>query len=71
MGFLPCTSGALEWIYFAQKLPYLITMNPKGGELFLSTVKSEEIQMEAGTHSNAQIDVKTWVKRRKTHRAAW
>jgi len=27
--------------------------------------------MEAGTYSNAQIDVKSWLKRRKTHRAAW
>lgn len=34
-------------------------MNPKGGELLLSTVKSEETQMEADTHSDAQIDVKT------------
>jgi len=51
--------------------PKLISMNPKGGELLLSTVKSEEIQMEAGTHSNAQIDVRTWLKRRKTHRATW
>lgn len=37
----------------------LISMNPKGGELLLSTVKSEETQMEADTHSDAQIDVKT------------
>jgi len=51
--------------------PKFITMNPKGGELLLNTAKSEETQMEAGTHSNAQIDVKIWLKRRKTHRAAW
>ena len=34
-------------------------MNPKGGELLLEKAKSEEIQMEACTHSDAQIDAKT------------
>jgi len=34
-------------------------MNPKGGELLLGMVKSEEIQMEANTHSDAQIDAET------------
>jgi len=37
----------------------LITMNPKGGELLLGTVKSFEKKMEAETRSNAQIDVNT------------
>ena len=35
------------------KLPF---MNPKGGELLLIIVKSEETQMEANMHSDAQID---------------
>jgi len=34
----------------------LFIMNPKGGELLLIIVKSEETQMEANMHSDAQID---------------
>jgi len=34
-------------------------MNPKGGELLLSKVKPDESRVEALTHSDAQIDVKT------------
>lgn len=38
--------------------PKFNAMNPKGGELLLNRMKSEEIQMEVRTYSNAQIDVK-------------
>jgi hypothetical protein len=58
-GACSCTFKTQERIYLELKFLKLIAMNPKGGELLLSMAKSEETPMEASTHSNAQIDVKT------------
>lgn len=55
-----------EW--FEKKLK---VEDPKGGDLFLDTAKSEEIRMEAEKNSDVQIDSVIWGKRRKTHRTAW
>jgi len=41
------------------RLSEFILLNPKGGELMLSRLKSDESQMEDRIHSNAQIDVQT------------
>jgi len=66
-----CTSKTLERIYLEKKFLKFNCLNPKGSELFLGRMKSSETKMEVRTHSDAQIDVMTWEKRRKTHRAAW
>jgi len=56
---ISCILIARERIYLEAKLIKLKSMNPKGGELLLSMAKTEEIQLEASTHSDAQIDVET------------
>jgi hypothetical protein len=38
---------------------YSFSMYPKGGELLLIILKSEEIQMEDRMYSDAQIDAKS------------
>ena len=43
-------------------------LDPKGGELCLTTVKSREIEMEAGRDTDVQIVRFSWVSERKTHR---
>ena len=54
-----CNPNAQGRIYLELKLFKFITMNPKGGELLLSRLKSGENQMEDRMHSNAQIDAQT------------
>jgi len=58
-GVKSCIPNAQGRIYLELKLFKLITMNPKGGELLLSRLKSGENQMEDRMHSNAQIDAQT------------
>jgi len=66
-----CTFIFQELIYYELKTFDLYSLDPKGGELYWIGLKEWETILEDLKRSDAQIDVKNSVKRRKTHRATW